>query len=128
MPAPVRAVRVMLFPVGAVSGFVALRFAVAGATVVSGALGELAMALFFLAALPFAVLAAMAVLTAVRMGHGGNGVRVGVAVVAWLVVAGGTVGAVTHHGAWGAGAVMGVVMLIVVTGEDAKDWFDIPRP
>ncbi|PZH18674.1 hypothetical protein C1I97_03585 [Streptomyces sp. NTH33] len=117
----------MLFLVGAVSGFMALRFAVAAATVVSGALGELAVAFFLLVALPFTVLATMSLLTAVRMGHGGDGVRVRVVVVAWTVVAGSAVGAVAHHGAWSAGAVMGVVMLIVVTGEDAKDWFGIPR-
>ncbi|WP_112470664.1 hypothetical protein [Streptomyces triticisoli] len=127
MPAPVRAVRVMLFLVSAVSGFMALRFTVAAATVVSGAFGEPAVSLFLLAALPFAVLATLSLLTAVRTGHGGNGVRVVAVVVARLVVAGGTVGAAAHHGAWSAGAVMGVVMLIAVTGEDAKDWFGIPR-
>jgi hypothetical protein len=114
----------MLFLVSAVSGFMALRFTGAAATVVSGAFGEPAVSLFLLAALPFAVLATLSLLTAVRTGHG---VRVVAVVVARLVVAGGTVGAAAHHGAWSAGAVMGVVMLIAVTGEDAKDWFGIPR-
>ncbi|MGW1404403.1 hypothetical protein ACWCRF_38685, partial [Streptomyces sp. NPDC002405] len=107
MPTAVRAVRVILFLVVPVSGTVALRFAVAGATVRSGAFGELIMGLLFLKALPFAALAVLSLVVALKTAKGGNGVRVGAVVAGWLMIGTAVVGALTHHRAWSAGAVTG---------------------
>ncbi|MGW3511490.1 hypothetical protein [Streptomyces sp. NPDC000994] len=127
IPTAVRAVRVILFLVVPVSGTVALRFAVAGATVRSGAFGELVMGLLFLEALPFAVLAVMSLVVALKIANGGNGVRVGAVVAGWLVISAGVVGALAHHRAWSAGALLGAVLLFLATGPDTRDWFDTPR-
>ncbi|MFF4761998.1 hypothetical protein [Streptomyces sp. NPDC001292] len=127
IPTPVRTVRVMLLLVVPISGTVALRFAVAGATVESGAFGEPAMGLLFLAALPLAVLAVMSLVVALKIANGGNGVRAGAIVIGWLVITAGVVGALAHHRAWSAGAVLGAVMLFLATGPDTRDWFDTPR-
>jgi hypothetical protein len=51
----------------------------------------------------------------------------GVVAVGRLVVAGGVVGAVTHHAAWSLDALAGAVMLVLATGADARDWFGRPR-
>lgn len=127
MPTAVRAVRVILFLVAPVSGTVALRFAVAGATVRSGAFGELIMGLLFLEALPFAVLAVLSLVVALKTAKGGNGVRAGADAAGRLMIGTGVVGALAHHRAWSAGAVLGAVLLLLATGPDTRDWFDTPR-
>ncbi|MFB7733232.1 hypothetical protein ACFC08_02285 [Streptomyces sp. NPDC056112] len=127
MPTAVRAVRVILFLVAPVSGTLALRFAVAGATVRSGAFGELIMGLLFLEALPLAVLAVLSLVVALKTAKGGNGVRAGAVVAGWLMTGAAVVGALAHHTAWGAGVVLGAVLLFLATGPDTRDWFDTPR-
>ncbi|MFB6962992.1 hypothetical protein ACFCYB_40035 [Streptomyces sp. NPDC056309] len=127
IPTAVRAVRVVLFLAVPVSGTVALRFAVAGATVRSGAFGEPAMGLLFLEALPFAVPAVMSLVVALKIANGGNGVRAGAVAAGRLVITAGVVGALAHHMAWSAGALLGAVLLFLATGPDTRHWFDTPR-
>ncbi|MFF3327425.1 hypothetical protein [Streptomyces sp. NPDC002889] len=117
----------MLFVVGAMSIVAGLWFAVVAAILETGALGQLMVGLLLLAAGLFATLAVASMVIAARFANGGNGVRVGAVVIGSLIVTGSAVTVMTHHGAWGVGGAVGILVIVLSTREDTRDWFARPH-
>ncbi|MEU2433680.1 hypothetical protein ABZ611_30020 [Streptomyces sp. NPDC007861] len=127
MPGTVRSVRAMLLAVGAGSVVAALGFVVAAATFETGALGTVVVGFFLLAAVLLGAFAAASIVIASKFADGGNGVRIGAVVVGSLLTVGSATGLMAHSGAWGFGVVVGLLVTILSTREDTRDWFGLPR-
>ncbi|MGW6745579.1 hypothetical protein ACWGDX_33400 [Streptomyces sp. NPDC055025] len=133
MPGTVRSVRVLLLTVGAGNILAALWLVVAAATLETGAMGGLIAGMLLVAALPFGMLAAAAIVVAAKCPDGGKGVRVGAVVVGSLIIVGSSVvtgtaiDAKLPDGAWGFGVAVGVLVIVLSTRRNTRDWFDRSR-
>ncbi|MEV7680344.1 hypothetical protein AB0O64_17595 [Streptomyces sp. NPDC088341] len=133
MPGAVRSVRALLLTVGAGNILAALWLVVAAATLETGAMGGLIVGVLLLAALPFGMLAAAAIVVAAKCPNGGKGVRIGAVVVGSLIIVGSSIitgtaiNAKLPNGAWGFGVAAGALVIVLSTRQNTRDWFDRPR-
>ncbi|MEU5072182.1 hypothetical protein AB0G76_11605 [Streptomyces asoensis] len=127
MPGTARCARALLLLLG-VSGLVcAGRLAVAAAGFESGALGGPVLAVLLLAAAACGATAVTALAVAARFAEGGGRVRRAAAAVGWVFAVAGAAAGLVHHAAWSAGSAAGALLVGLVGGERARDWFDRGR-
>ncbi|OQD57729.1 hypothetical protein BM536_001175 [Streptomyces phaeoluteigriseus] len=123
MPRSVKSVCALLLVIGAGSLLPALWFVAEAGTLGTGAMGELIVGLLLLKVLPFGMLAVGSVVIAAQFGHGGDRVRIGAVVVGSVVAGLCAIGALVHDGSWSFGIGAGFLVIVLLTSQDARDWF-----
>lgn len=127
MPGTARYARALLVALGLAGLACAVRLTAAAAVFESGALGGPVLGMLLLAATGCAALAVTSLVISARFADGGGAVRRGAVVVGWVIALGGLVAGLAHHFAWGGGAALGAVLVVLSSGESAKEWFDRGR-
>ncbi|MGW7265176.1 hypothetical protein [Streptomyces sp. NPDC054842] len=128
MPGTARWARALLVAVGACGVVPAVWLTVRAVTFETGAMGAPALGLLFAAALACASPAGSCFVIAARFADGAGKVRTGALTVGWLVAAGSAAALLTGRpGVWGAGVAAGVLLAVLTTVRDTRDWFDRPR-